>query len=60
MNKQTTQDFFAFLKGTDIEEDLFELLDEASQDAVKHVVMSNYSLDELRSYLEDNLDLNDA
>ena len=40
--------------------DLVELLDETAQECTKHVIMHNFSLDELRTYLENNMDLDDA
>ena len=58
MNQQ--KNFFNFLKGTDIEADLEEALDESSQEVVKHIIGQNFSNDELRSYLEANLDLNEG
>ena len=64
MNKilkmQNKDNFFSIIKGTDIEADLLELLDEDSQETTRHVIRQNYSLDELREYLANNMDLNDS
>ena len=49
---------FAYLKGEEeIERDLNEILDEGSRQVLKQVVSSNYSLDDLRAFLDQNLEL---
>ena len=57
MNKDK-QKFFAFLTGTEIEEDM-EALDETTIEALKEVIKTNPSLDELRSSLEGNYNLSE-
>ena len=56
---EVTAAFSAFLAGTEIEEDM-EALDETTIEALKEVIKTNPSLDELRTSLEGNFDLNES
>ena len=40
--------------------DFYENLDQSCQNAIKTVIKENYSFDELRSYIESNLELNEG
>ena len=59
MSSNSTKNFFQFLKGTEIELDINEMLDEDQKEALKNVIMQNLSVDMLRTFLDNNLDLND-
>ncbi len=55
-----SSNFFGFLTGTSILSDLTENLDDQSQETVKHIISNNYSSDDLRAYLESNLELQES
>ena len=58
MADNQSKNYFAFLKGEqEIEQDLYELLDEGCRLVLKEVIKCNYSLDDLRGFLEQNLEL---
>lgn len=59
MASVSKKNFFYFLKGTDIEADL-HVLDDASQQTLKTVVHQNLSPDDLRVFLEQNLELDET
>ena len=50
--------FFSFLNGSEIEEDLNEHLSDDQKQTLQQIVQQNLSLEQLREYLEtvDNLD----
>ena len=50
--------FFAFLQGSEIEEDLNEHLSDDQKQVLQQIVQQNLSLEQLREYLEtvENLD----
>ena len=60
MAEQSTKNFFQFLRGTEMETDLNDLLDEKTQYSLMNVIRSNYSLDDLRTFLEKDLELKEA
>ena len=56
----SNKNFFHFLRGTEIESDLEELVDEDTREALKNVIKQNFTLDELRTSIESNHDLTEA